>query len=456
MNFSEKPVPCGRTWKLLIIILQNNEPVRKDGREVMKRKVLAVVLCGAMITGLFTGCGGGAEENKGESAGASDGTSGSITVWEHDYSYEESLVQVIEAFNEQYPDIEVNYEIRADGDYYSLLSTAIQSGDGPDLFWTNGTATVNMPDYVANDAVADLTDKVDFSFFDDSAMALSEIDGKYYSVPWMTLDTRTVFYNKDMFEEHGWEIPATFSEFEDLLAQIKAEGITPISMALDSWSLLFGFEPILAGYDPDYSAALQDYKDITVTDQPVRECMQLMVDWANKGYFGDNWQGVIDNASQILAFTSGNTAMNIAGSWDAATISSNNPDLNYGAFSIPSEDGTCGLVGSAANGFSVNAASSDMEAAITFANFCATEEAQTIWVQSQGAVPATDSIEASTEIAQEISDSGQGNLYRSWQNVLSSYSSTGDASTIWGNDFTKIFTGEMTVDELCDEIQNEM
>ena len=113
-------------------------------------------------------------------------------------------------------------------------------------------------------------------------------------------------------------------------------------------------------------------------------------------------------------------------------------------------------MGSAANGFSVNSSSSNLEAALTFANFCATEEAQTIWVQSQGAVPATDTIEASTEIAQEISESGQGNLYRSWQNVLSSYSSTGNASTVWDEGFPKIFTGEMTVDELCDEIQNEM
>lgn len=417
----------------------------------MKKRVLAVLLAGAMVTGLLAGCGSSSGDE-----GSSDGTSGSITIWEHDYTFEDSLAAVIEAFNEEYPDIEVNYEIRADGDYYSLLSTAIQSGDGPDLFWTNGTATVNMPDYVDNGAIEDLTDRVDFSFFDDNAMALSEIDGKYYSVPWMTLDTRTVYYNKDMFEEHGWEVPETFSEFEDLLEEIKGEGITPISMALESWSLLFGFEPILAGYAPDYSAKLQDYTEVTATDQPVRDCMQLMVDWADKGYFGDNWQGVIKNDSQLLAFTSGNAAMDIAGSWDAATISSNNPDLNYGAFAIPSEDGTCGLVGSAANGFSVNSSSSNLEAALTFANFCATEEAQTIWVQSQGAVPATDTIEASTEIAQEISESGQGNLYRSWQNVLSSYSSTGNASTVWDEGFPKIFTGEMTVDELCDEIQNEM
>lgn len=417
----------------------------------MKKRILAVLLSSVMVTGLLAGC-----SKSSDNAKPSKGTSGSITIWDHDYSYEDSLVHVIDAFHEKYPDIEVNYEIRADGDYYSLLSTAIQSGDGPDLFWTNGTATVNMPDYVANGAIEKLTNKVDFSFFDDSAMALSEIDGNYYSVPWMTLDTRTVFYNKDMFEEHGWKVPKTFSEFEKLLVEVKKADIIPISMALDSWSLLFGFEPLLAGYAPEYSAALQDYTKITATDKPVRDCMKLMVDWSKAGYFGDNWQGVIDNESQILAFTSGKAAMDIAGSWDAATISRNNPKLNYGAFAIPSEDGTCRLVGTAANGFSVNSASSNLEAALTFANFCAGKEAQTIWVQSQGAVSATDEIEASTEIAKEISDSGEGDLYRSWQNVLSSYSGTGEASTIWGNNFTKIFTGEMTVDELCDEIQNEM
>ncbi len=106
----------------------------------MKKRVLAALLVGAMVTGLLAGCGSSSGDE-----GASDGTSGSITIWEHDYTFEDSLAAVIEAFNEEYPDIEVNYEIRADGDYYSLLSTAIQSGDGPDLFWTNGTATVNMP-----------------------------------------------------------------------------------------------------------------------------------------------------------------------------------------------------------------------------------------------------------------------------------------------------------------------
>lgn len=427
----------------------------------MKKKVLSYLLCGAMATSL-TGCGSpssdavssSANSDSAETSGAAE-ISGSLTIWEHSFSFEDSLVQIIEAFNKKYPNVEVNYEIKSDN-YDTVLSTAIQSGDGPDLFWTNGTATTVMPDYVANNAVADLTDYVDYSFISESAMNMATINKHNYSVPWMTMDTRTVYYNKDMFAKNGWEIPKTFPEFEALLETIKKTGTTPISLALDPWCLLFAFEPVLSGYDADYSAALQEFTDVKATDEPVRGCMKKMVEWSEKGYFGDNWFGVIDNDSQTLAFTTGAAAMNITGSWNAATISSNNPDLNYGAFTIPSETGITGLVGTASNGFSVNAKSKNMDAAVAFANFCASKDAQTIWVQSQGAVSGSPQIEASTEIAREISASGGGNVYRSWQNILSSYSSTGKASTVWGDDFTKIFTGEMTVDEFCDEIQKEM
>ncbi len=427
-----------------------------------KKKLLCLGLTLAMAV-LLAACGGNADSNDElsgntteQNGDSKDGSvSGSLTIWEHDYSFEDSLEQIIEGFNEQYPDVEVDYEIKADGDYYSLLQTAIQSGSGPDLFWTNGTATANMPDLVSNNACADLTDLVDYSFISDAAMDLATIDEGIYSVPWMTLDTRAVYYNKDMFEENGWKVPTTFSEFEDLLATVKDAGITPISLAHDSWSALFAYEPILAGYDPEYSKGLQDYTS-KADGTPAREALQKMVDWADAGYFGSNWTGVIDNSAQILAFTTGTTAMNIAGSWDATTISENNPDLNFGAFAIPSEDGTTGLVGTASNGFSVNAASENMDAAAAFANYCASKEAQTIWVQSQGAVSGSEEIEASTEVAKEISESGGGNTYRSWQNVLSSHSSTDQASTIWDADFMKVFDGQMTVDELMDELAAEM
>lgn len=411
------------------------------------KKIISLTLTAALASTLSSNVAFAAEKN--------EDISGSLTIWYNTYSYEAALDGLIEAFNEKYPDVEIEYEIKADGDYDSLLKTAIQSGDGPDLFWTNGNVTATMPDLAANNAIVDLTDSVDFSFISDDAMNLAKVGDKAYSIPWMNMDTRAVFYNKDMFEENGWEIPTTFTEFEELLATIKEAGVTPISLCYDSWCMLFAYEPILAGYDAEYTAGLEDYT-VKATDKPAREAMQKMVDWAKAGYFGDNWFGVTDSSVQNLAFTTGSSAMNIAGSWDIENISMNNPELNFGAFLIPSEDGTTGMVGTSANGFSVNAESEDMDAAMAFANFCASKEGQTIWVQTLGAVSATTEIESTSEVAQEITDCSQGNVYRSWQNVLSSYSNEGEASNIWAEDFPKIFTDEMTVDELMDEIEAVM
>ena len=46
--------------------------------------------------------------------------SGSITVWEHAYSFEEALKAVIEGFKAKYPNVEVDYEIKA-SDYQQVL-----------------------------------------------------------------------------------------------------------------------------------------------------------------------------------------------------------------------------------------------------------------------------------------------------------------------------------------------
>jgi raffinose/stachyose/melibiose transport system substrate-binding protein len=408
----------------------------------LKFTLIALVLLGVLLPNLFARGGS-------QTAGTPEKTT--ITVWEHENSFEESLKQVIAGFEKKYPNITVAYELKTT-DYYSVLNTAISSGAGPDLFWTNGTATGNMAEYVRNNVLVDLTGKVDYSVMPAAALSIADIGGKRYSVPWLMMDTRAVYYNVDMFNQHGWTVPKTFAEFEALLQKIKDAGIIPISLSpQDSWSLLFAFEPILSGFDPAYTRSLANYP-VSVTAKPVSDVLNKMLDWADKGYFGANWLGVINSSAQILAFTTGKAAMNIDGSWAASTISENNPALKYSAFSIPAADGTTGLVGTPSNGFSVNAASKNLEAALLFANYCASLEAQTIWVQSQGGLSATPQIKSSTAIADAISKSGQGNIYTSWYDVLNKHSRNSEACSIWDQDSTKVFSKNISVADLLRSI----
>lgn len=416
------------------------------------KKVIAAFLTMAITGTMLIGC---ARDGKDVSDTGEAGVSGSLTIWEHSTSFDAALEAVIAGFNEKYPDVEVEFESKDGDTYYSLLTTAIQSGEAPDIFWTNGTATTNMSDLVENEALLELTDIVDYSALNEDSLYLGKVGDGIYSVPWMSFDTRCCYYNKDIFEKENWSIPKTFSEFEELLEKQKAAGYIPISLSPNSaWTILFAYEPILAAMDPVYTEGLADYS-VKATDEPAEAAWDKMLEWGEKGYFGDNYMGVADGDSQILAFTTGKAAMNIDGSWNATTFTENNPELNLGAFQIPSEDGITGMVGTFANGFSVYRDSKNLEAAKAFINYCATLEAQTAWVHTLEAVSGSQDIEPVSEVAKEISDCD--NTYTSWQSVLSTYVKEGEsATTIWEEDTTKLFSGGVTTKEMMSDISEVM
>ena len=130
------------------------------------KKVIALSCAAAMVLGAVPVFAAETDVN--------EDISGSITIWEHEYSFEEALKAVIDGFQEKYPNVEVDYEIKA-SDYQQVLATALQSGEGPDLFWTNGTATDIMLGYVKNGMVADLSDSVDFSLMTEDALMTNSI-----------------------------------------------------------------------------------------------------------------------------------------------------------------------------------------------------------------------------------------------------------------------------------------
>lgn len=426
---------------------------RREETRMVSGKTAARLMIAAGGAAAFLGCGQISDGGEWQALSETE-ISGKITVWEHAITFEPAMENLIEGFEEKYPDTEVEWEIWEGDSYYELVSLAFQAGDGPDLFYTDGIARPQMREYAKAGKLLDLSDLVDFRYFDESDLWRETLDGRCYGVPWLTFDSRIVYYNADMFRKYGWEIPETFTEFENLLEEIKQAGITPISITPhDSYSLLFLWEPILTAMYPEYASGLEE-ESSDLLGEPAKAAMQKMLDWAEAGYFGEDWYDVASGGDQGLQFTSGEAAMNVCGTWDGVNIQANNPNLNMGVFILPSDGENTGIMGSIASGFSVNAYSDNMPAALAFADYCSSLEGQTRWISSLGGISASDQIESATENSRIIAQQANGNLYTSWQLVLASRSD--EAVKVWEDGFVRLFAGEISIEELCADLEDAL
>lgn len=435
--------------------------------KIMK-KVFALVLTLCMAATLFTGCqskskdtakDSDSESDKAAVTSAADSTSdeakvgGKLVIWDHTAQFDAPLKAVIEGFNQKYPDVEVEYQIKTADQYYNLLQTAMQAGEAPDLFWTNGTATTNYASYIKQGLLMDISDKVDFSLYNGTnAMNLVTVDDKVYSTPTAELGGRAVFYNKDIFTELGLQIPKTFSEFEKTLETIKKSKYIPISFCgSDPWAVLFQFEPVLAGMSLDWINEYGTKGDVAINDKRVTAAYNKMLEWAKKGYYGKGYLGV-DESGALLAFSKGDAAMCIEGTWNIQTIQQNNPDLNFGAFQIPCEDGSIPFVGTGSVGYSVSANTENTDAAIAFENYFASKEAQAIWIKTLDSIPCSKEIQSENPVVNDITNFTV--QAESFYSILGYLAKDGESPTnVWQEDQTKVFSGGLTPEKFTDELE---
>ncbi len=378
--------------------------------------------------------------------------SGKLVIWEHTPQFEAPGKAVIEAFKKLHPDVEIDFQVKTTDQYYNLLATSFSAEEAPDLFWTNGTATTNMGAYAEQGLLMDLTGKVDVSLFSDTILKISTIGGKLYASPTAESGGRCCYYNKDIFQKLNLEIPKTFDEFEKMLATIHEAGILPISFAgSGSWSTLFFFEPVLAAMNLDYTESYLRGEHVAINDQRVIDAMNKLIEWGDKGYFGAGYTGVSEGGA-MLAFSKGEAAMAVEGTWNISTINNNNPDLNYGAFQIPTNDGVRPFVGTASNGFSIYSKTKNPELALAFLNFFASLEGQTLWVNTLDSIPATSKIVSNNPVVNDITQFDV--MTESWYNIMVQNAKDGEApGTVWEEDQPKVFSGGITVEAFLNELQ---
>ena len=180
----------------------------------MKKKILSVLMAGAMCTGLLAGCGGSKEASTSGSQAADNAATATddntLTVWCWDPTFNINAMHEAEKiYQKDHPDFKLNVVETPWDDVQTKLSTAGASGDLstlPDIFLMQDNAfwknQISFPD-----AFADLsaTKAFDFTQFAPSKLAYSTVDNVNYGVPF---DNGTVIaaYRTDILEQAGYTI----------------------------------------------------------------------------------------------------------------------------------------------------------------------------------------------------------------------------------------------------------
>ena len=242
---------------------------------------------------------------------------------------------VADRYHDQNPNVTVEmlYQPASNITVNEHAKTLLATGQFPDVM-----VMTTPSDYVQSGALLALDD-ADVDMI--APEYVSKIEGSIYFVPYK-IQVGGVWYNKDMFEAKGYEVPTTWAEFETICEGFLADGITPNVMGLkDGWAHVVPFGCVGATEvlqnDPNWPASRMA-GETTFAENPefmasVDKFSKLMNEW-----------NVSDKSSATFVqsndyFFGGEVPMYVMGSWAQGEDQIRELDFETGYFPIPTDDG---------------------------------------------------------------------------------------------------------------------
>lgn len=270
----------------------------------LKEKIMGIVLIAAFC---ITGCSTASQQDESGDSQNGDAEDGQVTVvWWNEYTDTELVGKIekyiIEPFEEAHPDIRI--DMQGKGDYDRVLQTALGTKNGPDLFATNGPAYSMQ--FAVDGLLEDLTpyeEQYDWSQVRDWALDSCRYQDKLYSIP-VTTETCFLFYNKDMFEENGWEPPTTFDELTDICDKMMEKDIMPFAFgaqefkAANEWWTTLAWN-YYAGRD-NVARALRG--ELPWNSEIMVEAIETLNDMWQKGYITNKQSHEITTTDALSLF----------------------------------------------------------------------------------------------------------------------------------------------------------
>jgi len=343
-----------------------------------KRKA---VMCAALICAALSGCGGG---------GSADGGGKTVVKLLH-YKLEavNAFEEMEKRFNEAHDDIEL--QIESPNEAMVVLKTRLIKEDYPDIVGIGGD--INYSNFLDAELFHDISDFEGVNAVKPAYMEIEKDlelipqDG-VYALPYVA-NCAGILYNREMFREHGWEIPSTWSEFISLCEKIEASGITPLYLGYkDAWTCLSPWNSLAVGLSPSDICAQVNAGTAAFSEayRETAEKIKTLLDYSEPNPYAYSYNDA------CTAFARGQSAMYPIGSYAVPQIKSVNPDMDIDSFPFPCRENEADniLTSGVDLHFCVMKECKNMEAAYEVLRFLYQDDTIQVYLDDQNAIPCKE------------------------------------------------------------------
>ena len=440
----------------------------------MFRKTAAIFLTLALALSV-SACGnnGGTSSPSGSSAGSSSaeassaegaGTGDMAKLVASAFTGEPNDYQkyMMDTFNELYPGVGAEYVTADTNTREQVMKSAISAGDPPAVGFYWGTRVNSFYD---NNMCLDLTGLIDenlLSKVNDSMMqpCIGE-NGEIYAIP-LTTVYHTTFYNKEMLDQYGFDVPETWEDMTEIFARLKEDDI--FGFATNSASMqdcLYGITyaelEAKVGEGTAYGVANGDVSVApgSPAGEVIRECIELVKGWYEAGYWYPGDGGINCTADDANAAFSQGRCMFIFNFSGAYATHEASCDFDIGVFMKPtSEKGMTSYENIEPDVFFIppNASQEQINSAVAYLEIGLSQEGQQAIVDSNN-IPSVTSYtyeNVSPILEQIMSKLDTGNLIAG---INPTRTSSEMQTFIKQQIFAAPCTGTMSIDDTLNEME---
>ncbi len=418
------------------------------------KKILCTAVTASVLSTMLVGCGGTASTSSSNEANGQ--TTLTYAIW--DTVQQPGMQKMVDTFEKKYPNIKVNIEVTPWDQYWTKMQAAGSGGNLPDVFWNHATY---CQDFAEAGLLADLTDKIknskelELDKLPTEVTNIYSYGGKNYAVP-KDIDSVGLWYNKALFDKAGVKYPDDTWTWDDFLNAAKKltnadQGTYGFAARLDTAE---GIYPFI--YQNGGDLFTDNKTKIGYSLPKTKEALQWYVDLSLKEKVSPTQQQFDENKA-LAYFESGKVAMALFGSWMTAEFAANEyTSKNCDVAVLPK--GKTGTRATISNGlgFSIAATSKNQDAAWKFVEYMGSKEAQQVQGESGVVIPAYAGARDAW-----VNSCKTFNL-KAFIQMLDYYKikpyakNSAKWSEIETNELKKVFSGESTVDQTCEELSKQI